>query len=216
MSRLVAASVVLSVVLVSAAVAGLWTGRWGNSRALEEAVARLDGVPMSLGDGWDGQPENNMNEREVAVAEIEGYVRRRYVHRRTGAVVSMLLVCGRAGPIAAHAPEVCYAGAGFAKAGATREYGGEAGSRWRFEVLDFRKQDEAAPTLLRVFLAWGQGGAWSAPANPRVAFAGKPYLYKLYVVREMPRAGEPLEEDPAGAFVKELMPTLQEVLFPAG
>jgi hypothetical protein len=109
MSRLLAACVVFSTVLVSAAVAGLWTGRWGSSRALQDAVARLDEVPLTLGEAWDGQPEE-LSDQEVAVAEIDGYVRWRYVNRRTGAVVSMLLVCGRSGPVAAHTPDVCYAG----------------------------------------------------------------------------------------------------------
>lgn len=215
MSRLLATCVVFATVLASAAMAGLWTGRWGSSRALEDAVARLDNVPLTLGDAWDGQPEE-LRDREVAVAEVDGYVRRRYVHRRTGAVVSMLLVCGRPGPVSAHSPEVCYAGAGYGPAIAPRQYEGPEGTRSRFQVMDFQKQDVAAPTLLRVFLAWGYGGAWSSPANPRVAFAGKPYLYKLYVVREMPRAGESVNEDPIGGFLKDLMPKLQEVLFPAG
>jgi hypothetical protein len=81
--------------------------------------------------------------------------------------------------------------------------------------MDFQKQDVAAPSLLRVFLAWGHGGAWAAPGNPRIAYAGKPYVYKLYVVRELPKAGESLEADPIAGFLKELMPKLQEVLFPA-
>src|SRR5262249_10183186 len=155
-----------------------------------------------------------LGEREVAIGELEGYLSRRYVHRRTGVAVSALLVCGRPGPISVHTPEVCYAGAGYAQVGAPRAYEGPAGSPSRVRVPDFEKRNVATPTLLRICLAWGSGGEWSAPANPRWAFAGRPWLYKFYVVREMTRAGEPLEGDPAGELIKGLVPQLQEALFP--
>ena len=44
-------------------------------------------------------------------------------------------------------------------------------------------------------------------------FAGKPCLYKLYVVREMAKPNEPINQDPATELIKELMPQLQEKLF---
>ena len=80
-------------------------------------------------------------------------------------------------------------------------------------MRDFRKSNVATPTLLRVFLSWGHKGVWSVPANPRFTFGGKSYLYKLYVVREMAKADEPLEQDPATELIKDLIPQLQEKLF---
>jgi hypothetical protein len=210
-ARLLAAGAVLVAVLGSGALAGVWTGRWGASQALRAAAARLDAVPLTLGDTWDGHA-GELTEREIAVAELEAYLSRRYVHRRTGAAVSVLLVCGRPSAVAAHTPDVCYAGAGYAQVGAARAQDGPGGSR--FQVLDFRKRDVAAPTSLRIFLAWSDAGAWSAPANPRLTFAGKPFLYKLYVVREMARPDEPLDEDPIKGLLRDLIPQLEESLLP--
>jgi hypothetical protein len=213
MTRLIALGVVFSTVLLSGAAAGLWNGRWGESQTLQKAVARLEALPLPLGDNWDVS-EATLSDREIAVAEIEGYASRQYIHRRTGASVSVLLLCGRSGPMSVHTPEICYAGAGFAGAGAPRTYDGSSGPRSQFQVRDFRKVNVANPALLRVFLSWGYEGGWAVPARPRFAFAGKPYLYKLYVTRQMARPDEPLKDDPAGALLEELLPQLQKALFP--
>jgi len=208
MKRPAAIGIVLASLLVPAVVGGMWTGRWGQSERLKQAVSRLEQVPEALGEDWDVQTRS-LSAREVAAAELDGYVSRQYVNRRTGGVVSVLLLCGRPGPISAHTPEVCYAGAGFARTGQKDHAEGGA----NFRVIDFQKETAADPTRLRVFLTWGHGGEWAAPADPRGAFAGKSYLYKLYVVREMARANEPLEKDEAAELIQKLMPQLQEALF---
>jgi hypothetical protein len=213
MTRLFAFGIVLVTVLASGAAAGLCAGRWGSSQTVHSAVARLDRVPLSLDAAWDVQEGSPMSEREIAVAEVDGYLSRRYVHRRTGAIVSVRLLCGRPGPICVHTPEICYAGAGFTEIRHGQSYTAPTESSCRFQVRDFRKDNVATPTVLRVFLSWGQKGEWSIPANPRFAFAGKPYLYKLYVVREMAKADEPIEQDPATDLIKSLIPQLQEKLF---
>jgi len=212
MSRQIAVSTIFAAMVISGAAAGFWSGRWGSTQALREAAERLETVPLSLGNTWDSYPEE-LSDREVRIAELEGYVRRRYVHRQTGNIISTALVCGRPGPISVHVPEVCFTGAGYAVVGAPKEYKGPAGSTWQFKVQDFQKVNVATPTRLRIFMTWGHKQEWSVPAKPRLAFAGKPYLYKLYVVREMNRTDEPLDGDPAAEFIKELMPQLKEVLY---
>jgi hypothetical protein len=170
-------------------------------------------VPLSLGSDWDVEEDRKLSEREGALAEIDGYLSRRYVHRRTGRIVSVLLLCGKPGPMSVHTPEMCYAGAGYDEIGSAKAYTAPTDSSCRFQVHDFRKNNVATPTLLRIFLSWGQRGEWSVPVNPRLAFAGKPYLYKLYVVREMAKADESLEEDPASELIRNLIPQLNEKLF---
>jgi hypothetical protein len=92
-------------------------------------------------------------------------------------------------------------------------YEGPAGQPCRFLVRDFQKGNAASPTRLRVFHAWGLEGRWSSPSTPRLTFAGKPFLYKLYVVRQMTRADEPVDQDPATAFLTELIPQFHKALF---
>jgi len=81
-----------------------------------------------------------------------------------------------------------------------------------FQVQDFLKANVTDPHRLRIFLSWGHGDVWSAPKDPRWAFACKPYLYKLYVVRDL-GSEEPVDKDLAAALLKDLLPQLKEVLF---
>jgi hypothetical protein len=214
MARLLAVGMILVAVLGSGWAAGTWTGRWGNPRAVQEATARLEQVPFTLGDAWDGQPGVEMTEQEIAIAEISGYISRRYVHRTTGSIVSVLLLCGRSGPVSVHTPEICYVGAGFAQTKASATVDGREGA-WQVQVRDFQKVNVASPTMLRVMFAWGCEGKWSVPSNPRFTFSRKPYLYKLYVVREMANPEEDLQGDPVRELLDDLMPRLQETLFPS-
>jgi hypothetical protein len=210
-SRLVALVTVLLAVPGSGLVTGFWTGRWGSLPAVQRAAARLERVPLTpLGD-WDVRARE-LNPRAVRIAELEGYISRDYVHR-TGTIVSVLLVCGRAGPISVHTPEICYAGAGYISGAAPKTIEGPGGVPARFLVRDFRKGNVATPTLLRIFLSWGYKGGWSAPARPRLTFFDKPYLYKLYVIRTMSKPNEAIDQDPANELIKKLMPQLQEALF---
>jgi hypothetical protein len=211
-SRLIAFGVVLITVLVSGTAAGLRSGRWGSARAVEAAAALLDRVPLSLGPDWDVQ-ETTLSERQVALAEIERYLARRYVHRRTGTIVSMLLVCGRPGPICVYSPETCYLAAGYVPIASAKRYAAPTGPNCWFQVRDFQKSNVATPTLQRVFSSWGHKCEWTVPIEPRFAFAGQPYLYKLYVVRQMAQKNEPIEEDPAIELINALMPQLQGELF---
>jgi hypothetical protein len=212
MTRLVPLGVVLLTVLGSGTAAGLWCGRWGSTRTVAGAAARLSTIPFQLGADWDVE-ERQVSEREAAAAELEGWVARRYLHRRTGAIIHVLLLCGRPGPISVHTPEVCYSAAGYDPVGHAKEYKAPPGSPWRFQVRDFQKSTVASPLLLRVFFSWGTKGEWSVPTNPRLAFAANSFLYKLYVIRQTAKTTEPIEQDPSVELIKELLPQLQEKLF---
>src|SRR5260370_19693220 len=90
---------------------GLRTDRWRTSSELQNAIGRLDGVPSSLGD-WHGEAEP-LDAEDLKRAGIKGHISYRFRNVVTGEKVSMLIVCGRSGPIAVHTPEICYGGAGF-------------------------------------------------------------------------------------------------------
>jgi hypothetical protein len=194
---------------------GLWANRWQTSEAAERAAAALAEVPLSVGD-WQGEARE-LDARQSAHAEITGHLWRRYVNRRTGAEVTVLLVCGRAGPVALHPPEVCYGGAGYHLAGEKVRHAVAAealGAPAEFWAGQFQK-DGAVPQPLRILWAWSADGRWVAADSPRLSFARSPALYKLYVVREMPRADEPLANDPCPEFLKAFLPQLNGRLFPA-
>ncbi len=213
MSRVCPLLTVFAVVLSSGALHGVLTNRWGNSGALERATARLADLPMTLGE-WDGQAEE-LDPREVALADVSGYVLRRYVNRRTGAVVSVLFVCGRPGPVAAHVPEICYRGGGYEPAGGRvkQQAPGGAGEIWACRFV--KQQPSGREDHLQVFHAWNAAGRWEAPENPRPHFARQPALYKLMMSRRALTGDEPLDEGPAVEFLKVLVPATERALFPA-
>src|SRR4051812_24487116 len=113
-SRLLRLAPVLTgfaLVLLAGLVHGLWTQRWHRSAELETAAARLTHLPQAVGD-WKGEPVE-LDAQDLAASGAAGYWMERFTHRRTGAVVTLVLLCGRPGPLSVHRPEYCYRGAGF-------------------------------------------------------------------------------------------------------
>ena len=212
MTRALAVLTVFAAVLSSGAVQGVWTNRWSNSAALERATARVAELPLTVGE-WDGQVES-LSERQLAVADVTGHALRRYVNRRTGDAVSVLLLCGRPGPVAVHTPEVCYGGLGYQLAGERLKQPAPAGDG-DFWVTRFRKEQAAGVEHLRVLYAWNADGGWEAADSPRNRYARRPALYKLYVTRQFLRADEPLEDGPELAFLRAFLPAARQALFPA-
>jgi Protein of unknown function (DUF3485) len=192
---------------------GRLTNRWATSPELAAAVERLQRVPLTVGE-WQGQDEE-LDARQVRIGELDGYVLRRYENAATGASVSVLLVCGRPGPIAAHSPEVCYRGLGYQMAGAVGPYKVEADGlpgAAEFQTARFVKDEAGGSRSLRIVWSWNGDGKWRAPGNPRFAYAGRPCLYKFYVVRGMASAEEKPEEDPSREFLKQFLVELDRAL----
>src|SRR5262249_8483726 len=106
----------LAVVLGAGALHGVWTERWHTTTDLEAAVARLDARPDEVAE-WRGQPFQ-IDERVLRQAGAEGHWLRRFSHTKTGATVTIVLLCGRTGQMAVHRPEDCYRGAGYEIQGA--------------------------------------------------------------------------------------------------
>src|SRR5262245_51213533 len=155
MMRTLAFLTVLALVGVSGAVAGFWTNRWVPSQPLQEAADRLRQVPLSL-DDWVAT-EGTLDEQAVLQADLAGYISRKYTHRRTGAVVTVLVVCGRSGPICVHTPDVCYGNSGFEQTATSRFKlpSGKGAPAADLAILDFRKQEVALPRQVPVIVAWG-------------------------------------------------------------
>jgi hypothetical protein len=211
-----AISAAILLVLASGLVSGLRAGRWNPSAdGASAAAARLRHVPESL-DGWSVQAAE-LDRRQVEAAEISGYLMRHYRHPRTGAVVSVLLVCGRPGPISVHTPDVCYSGSGYEMTGPPQvvdvpSSGGTAGARFR--RADMRGPGAADPKHLRIFWAWNAGDGWKTPDRPRLAYAMAPMLYKLYVIRETVPSDRGGGDELSSALLHQLLPVLDRALFP--
>jgi hypothetical protein len=211
MSRLLPLGLVLAVVTASGVAHGLWSGRWNVLDGPERAADRLASVPMTVGD-WDGRA-SALDERQMKVAELAGARVCEYVNRRTGSVVSTLLVCGRPGPVSVHTPEICYVGAGYELTRPRDRFGDPSLTGVELWVYGFHKPQASTPDRLRIFCAWSVNGSWSAPENPRLTFFREAALYKLYVTRKLLQTEEPLEGDPAVDFLKVFVPQLRNSVF---
>ncbi len=182
-----------------------------DTAALDDAAARVALVPRTIG-VWQAQDEP-VDERSFEQAGAKGYWMRSYVNQETKASVLVILMCGRPGKMAVHTPEVCYRGAGYDLYGEPAECvikGDSAADLW---TAKFTKK--AGPTTsLRLYWAWNAHGEWQASPAPRWQYRGEPFLYKLYVSRNVSQ--EPNltpQADVTADFLRQLLPALNKTLF---
>jgi Protein of unknown function (DUF3485) len=212
MARLLPLLTAIALVISSGLVHGRWSHRRADAKALEAATARLSHLPETLGD-WRGEPID-FDQRGLDRAGIAGLVARRYENRRTGASVSILLVCGHPGPIAVHGPEICYAGAGYEQVTPIVKRTLGDGDFW---MSHFRKQGPIEDPLLRIYWAWSAGDRWQAAESPRVQYAENSVLYKLYLLYDSVASGERQGDgdDPCREFAEELLAALRGMVSPS-
>jgi len=208
MFRLFFSLLATGMLVASGLVHGYWTDRWYPPEDLQAAAARLDRVPLVLGD-WDG---HSVDTKSITVDRlIAGHVQRRYVNRVTGETVSLALVVGRPGPVSIHTPDVCYGASGYTIG--NRGTAKVPGRDDEFLCMDATRVRATEESRLRLYWAWNAGRDWVSAQDPRLAFASNRVLYKLYVMRDQLSLGEPSREDPCLTFMQALLPTLGDTLF---
>lgn len=181
--------------------------------AVKTAAAKLSLIPDQIG-SWASSPEE-IDEREKRLARIGGSLRRTYRNAANGYVVSMTVLCGAAGPMSVHPPTACFEGVGYELSnGPTfvtfddRDANEDADS-----VLNratFRLPDATSSDIVRVFWGWSDDGIWQAPENPRLAFRGQPYLFKLYVVDRSLQQADEFKQ--AETFLEQALPVIRREL----
>lgn len=208
MNRTTAFLIALGVVLGAGFVHGRWSDRWHRSPELERALARVPAVPTSFGNWLSRDVETDPAAFDLAGAQA--WWMRIYTNERLGRSFLVILMCGRAGRMAVHTPEVCYRGAGFDMVGTPRpltirsDLGEDLGTFWTARFL--RNGDGVTAT--RLYWGWSDGGPWQAAENPRWRFRGEPFLYKLYVSHDVLGTDDESTEEAARAFLRQLLPNL--------
>lgn len=187
---------------------GLWTDRWNLSDEPGASAAKLEQVPLVLGD-WQGQ---TVDKESAPPAGVVGTLCRRYVHGRTGAAVTILVVTARPGPACIHTPDACYVASGY-KFTSIGKYTTKGEMPSEFFTAPFWKQKAADQRNLRILWSWNATGSWQAPDSPRLAFARYPVLHKLYLIRETATPEEPLEGDPCLEFMEHFQQAFHRVMF---
>lgn len=185
-----------------------------DSSQLDGAADRVALVPRDFGE-WRGQDEET-DASSFAMAGARGYWMRMYVNQRTKEGILVILMCGRPGRMGVHTPEVCYGGAGFNLRDeptpvALKNDRGDDGQLWSAVFT----KNTGLTTRLRLYWGWRSRGPWEAAPAPRWQFRGEPYLYKLYVARDLGgQSSSTAEADSSAAFFREFIPVLNETLFP--
>ena len=202
---LAATAVIVTLTVISGAVEGYLSGRWQDTKPLDAAAAGLRQFPKRFG-AWHLQHEQHLSSYAQNALQCAGYINRIYKHEQTGATVSVAVLVGPQGPMSVHTPEICYS---------SRDYK----IRGERERIIFRQRDQlwqttfqpvqAGSGLLNVYYGWNDGHGWSAPAQPRFAFAGAPRLYKLQLASS---ADDDEGADACQAFLKDCLPVLDQYL----
>lgn len=199
----------LALVVAMGVAHGVFSDRWVRSAQLEQALVGLQRVPTTIGD-WVGE-DRPLSEEVMKAGGIDGAIVRRFRNERTGETVTMLIVCGRGGPISVHTPDVCYEGAGYRQLAPEKPQKVDAGDGRveTFNVARFGMPGGLDPTQMEIFWAWSTDGvSWQAPENPRMVLARSRALYKMYVVRTFfPKS----KEDSAKTIENFLLRTLPEL-----
>lgn len=184
------------------------TARQGDIGA---AVSALQALPATIGN-WEGT-QFEFPTDQLITADVAGCLSRRYVNRVDGNEITLIIFCGRPGPISLHAPTVCFPSAGLNlesdPARCTVSVDGISAEFW---TGDFVKVDGGVPVRLRTYWAWHGNGAWQIPTNPRLTFASQPYIYKMYVTQAVDGSRANSADDPCRIFIRTILPDLQHVL----
>lgn len=210
--RLQTAAVLVVVITTGAGLlSGQLTRRWQATADLQELANGIDRVPTTIGE-WSMQSADQFPQEVVDLLQCAGYLHRTYVNGSTGDVVQVALVLGPGGPISVHSPEICYSSRDYSVVEAPEPFTLQSGDRDdQFWGMTLRSLD-AQPDLLRVVYAWSAGNGWQAPKQPRFAFGGAPWLYKLQLAGSVPRDQSLKSHDPCRRFLIRFVPELERAL----
>lgn len=202
-SALIAGGLLL--VLLSGAVYGHYSRRWGVPADLDVAARQLESFPAQIGD-WQLTSEHELGSGTVQMLECAGYVNRTYANSVTGDVVTLAVLVGPPGPIAVHTPEICYSSRDYSLQGsrvATR-FANEGSNAHHFWRTEFEKRDMFADRM-SVYYAWNDGDQWIASRSPRFEFAGSPCLFKFQLAGTIPKKSNASQDDPPAQFINEFL-----------
>src|SRR6185369_12536036 len=104
MLRLFAIVIAFAAVLASGLIQGWMTGRWRTSPELEPAVAAVAKVPLNAGE-WQGKTVDVDEEPFGQTGALSYWTR---VYQGKSGTFTVILMCGKAGQMAVHTPDVCY------------------------------------------------------------------------------------------------------------
>lgn len=196
-------------ILMTTLVQGQWTDRWGGVDVAEELARggeRLEAeFPRSCGD-WEAVGDLTPDPRGLERAGAVGHISRVYRHRGGGGHATVFAVCATPHDASGHTPDRCYPGSGFRAEEAESRRSVPLGDGRTAEV--FTGTFAKAGQTLRIYWTYGGDGRWIAPPIARLGLAGRPLVYKLYVIVDVTRLGAAEAKATGEAFLAELLPAV--------
>lgn len=226
MSKNIPLIVVIIVLAAGTLIEGRLSDRWGreSSEKLNDFTARLNDIPMTVGD-WTGEndedgyspEEKEAMARQFKASNCAGYISRTY-RNREGQAVSVYVVSGSARHVTIHTPNWCYVGAGYDMEFEPQQYSMidvALETPPEFLTTRFLKETPLGTERIRIFWTFSDNGKWIGPRMPKPAFAGKSAMYKIYLITHIDgqAVGLTTEDNPTNDFCKQFMPELNKVLF---
>jgi hypothetical protein len=169
--------VFFAMVLGAGVLHGRMTARWAPRADFPGIQARLDAIPTVV-DGWEGRPQA-IDEQELQAARVQAHFSRVYTDPKSGRQLSVVVVCGAAGPISAHTPDVCVVGLGYQVVGGRKSMKlSEAETLWCSQFV----KTGLVQSRMNVYWGYNGGTGWAAwnQDESRVRNAFRPCLYKVY------------------------------------
>lgn len=214
-THLLIGAVALVIIAAGALLQGRISDRWAptTSVKLDAFTERLKAVPTEFGD-WSGE-DNEIDEEQFAASNCADCVSRTFRNSETGDEVSVYLVSGTARHATIHTPDWCYQGAGYDMQGQPVAYTVDsADGDAEFRAARFVKEDATSVSRLRILWSYTDDGHWQGPKRAKLKFAGRPALYKVYLIRSLSERHPTLANDPVVEFAREFIPVVNAALFP--
>jgi hypothetical protein len=211
MRQLILAAVTACLVVGLGIYHGMATDRWTNVEGDENPGKCFANMPLVIGD-WKGE----------ALSRGEGddpknsVINTRFTNRLNGRWMLTAITSGRAGRVAIHDPEHCYLGSGYKVVDAVRQESFElaSGRTARFWTGHFEKTKPSGIESIRIYWGWTLDGQWQAPDYPRLLFAGKAQLHKLYMIHPVSVEDEREDTSPYRDFMVKYLNELNRHLEP--
>lgn len=195
----------LGLVIITGALYGYYSQRWGTPADLDAAGEHLADFPQKIGE-WQLLHNASLEKSVLDMLECTGYVNRHYIHRDTGREIAVAIIVGPPGPVAVHTPEICFSSRAYELQSERKleTITSSSGREHSFWSVDFESKTALADKL-RVHYAWSLGRLWKASGSPRFQYGAAPLLYKIQVAAEMPADSDSTDLDSGYLFLHSLV-----------
>jgi hypothetical protein len=188
--------------------------RHWQERRVERAMERgrsspfpLAGLPMTIG-SWEGHSAT-MDPQIVRITGSTDLVSRRYIDRRTGVGIDVIVLFGPTSDMIYHMPEVCYPSAGFEPLPGVFErpiaVGGAGRAAVPFRSLAFTKGEGGLADSQEVYCSLRYDGRWTTRTASPKASKRIPGMYKVQVSRRISGRERRDVENPCEPFLAALV-----------